>query len=538
MAIPSQTRRDGESMEAFLNRLHQKYNGNPATMAQMLEIAVRRNPQKTALVDGQGNRLSYSEMGHAVSRIAGGLRSAGIMAGERVAIMMRSHAHYVLAYYSVITRGMVAVPINVRLAARELAYIFDNAGVKLVIADQEFSTVLKEVLGLLGREIPCYWTGPATVEFGQPWDVLAQGEETEIADIHEDSLAAIYYTSGTTGQPKGAMITHLNMTAVGQQNVEAWYFDSPDVVELEISPLFHVSFQEFGPTIHWVGGTLVVDNFSPARSLDLIDQEGVNSFFAVPSMLLLMMEAQKQQQRDLSRVRLVKYGGAPMPAEVMARVRQTFPAAQLVQGFGQTESTGMIAVTWPEEVYDFPLSTGRAISGCNIRILDAEENPLQHGSVGEIVAQGPQIMAGYWKNPSASEETLRGGFLHTGDLGYLDEGQRLYVVDRKKDLIIRGGQNIYSAEVEEVIYGHPAVTEVAVVGQPDPIYGEVVVAFVRVHPGDLVTAEELNRYLEGRIAIYKRPVAYYIVDDFPRTASGKVRKVELRQRLAESGKSN
>ncbi len=334
------------------------------------------------------------------------------------------------------------------------------------------------------------------------------------------------------------MITHLSMTAVGQQNVEAWYFDSPEVVELEISPFFHVSFQEFGPTIHWVGGTLVVDNFSPARSLDLIDQEGVNSFFAVPSMLLLMMDEQKQRQRDLSRVRLVKYGGAPMPAEIMAAVRQTFPAAQLVQGFGQTESTGMIAVTWPQEVYDFPLSTGRAISGCDIRIMDAEENPLPSGNVGEIVAKGPQIMAGYWENPSASEETLRGGFLHTGDLGYLDEGQRLYVVDRKKDLIIRGGQNIYSAEVEEVIYGHPAVTEVAVVGQPDPIYGEVVVAFVRVRPGNSVTTEELNRYLEGRIAIYKKPVTYYIVDDFPRTASGKVRKVELRQRLADSGKSN
>ncbi len=538
MSIPSQTRRDGESMEVFLDRLHQKYNGNVATMDRMLDIAVRRNPDKAALLDGQGNRLSYSEMGHAVSRVAGGLRLAGIIAGERVAIMMRSHVYYVLAYYSIITRGMVAVPINVRLAARELAYIFDNAGVKLVIADQEFGALLKEVLVLLGREIPCYWTGSPIPEFGQPWDVLASGEETAFDDVQEDSLAAIYYTSGTTGQPKGAMITHLNMTAVGQQNVEAWYFDSPDVVELEISPLFHVSFQEFGPTIHWVGGTLVVDNFSPARSLDLIDQEGVNSFFAVPSMLLLMMEAQKQQPRDLSRVRLVKYGGAPMPAEVMAAVRRNFPGAQLVQGFGQTESTGMIAVTWPNEVYDFPLSTGRAISGCNIRIMDAGENPLPTGNVGEIVAQGPQIMAGYWQNPSASEETLRGGFLRTGDLGYLDEGQRLYVVDRKKDLIIRGGQNIYSAEVEGVIYGHPAVTEVAVVGQPDPIYGEVVVAFVRTRPGNLVTTEELNQYLEGRIAIYKKPIAYYIVDDFPRTASGKVRKVELRQRLSDSGKSN
>lgn len=216
----------------------------------------------------------------------------------------------------------------------------------------------------------------------------------------------------------------------------------------------------------------------------------------------------------------------------MARVRAAFPAALLVQGFGQTESTGMIAVTWPNEVYEYPLSTGRAISGCDIQVVNDQDEPLPAGEVGEIVAHGPQVMAGYWENPHASAETLAGGFLHTGDLGYLDERGRLYIVDRKKDLIIRGGQNIYSAEVEEALYGHPAVREAAVVGKPDPVYGEVVVAFIRVKENQTVTPDELHTHMTARIATYKRPVAYHFVEELPRTANGKVRKVELRQQLS------
>lgn len=526
MSLPSQTRREGESQELFLARLRERYGGR-ATMARMLARAVGREPGKTALVDGRGQRLTYGELADHTGRLAGGLREAGVSPGDRVAVMMRSHTGYVLSYYALITRGSVIVPVNVRLAAPEIAYMLDNAGVEVILADPEFQPVVEAAMAQSHHPRRCFWTGD-----GGSWDSLREAVPQPWADVSEDSLAAIYYTSGTTGRPKGAMITHLNMTAVGQQNVEAWYFDDPDVIELEISPLFHVSFQEFGPTIHAVGGTLVVDNFSPERSLDLIDHEGVNAFFAVPSMLLLMLEANQRQPRDLTRVRLVKYGGAPMPSDLMARVRAAFPQALLVQGFGQTESTGMIAVTWPEEVYRYPLSTGRAISGCDIRVVDEQDEALPPGVIGEIVAQGPQVMAGYWENPRATADTLAGGFLHTGDLGYLDEHQRLFIVDRKKDLIIRGGQNIYSAEVEEALYGHAAVREAAVVGQPDPVYGEVVVAFIRVREGQTVTAAALHAYMETRIATYKQPIAYHFVDELPRTANGKVRKVELREQLS------
>lgn len=532
MPLPSHTRRDKETEEQYLARLHERYGG-PATMARMLAAAVGRDPLKLALADGQGRRLTYQDMGDYAGRVAGGLRRLGLAEGDRVAVMMRNHVYYVLAYYGIITTGMVLVPLNVRLAPRELAYILDNAGVKMILADQEFFPALQETMHLLKRTLPVVWLGEP-LHGGRAWDdFLSKTPVDPSLTVTEDTVAAIYYTSGTTGQPKGAMITHLNMTAVAQQNVEAWYFDSPDVVELEISPLFHVSFQEFGPPVHSVGGTLVVDNFSPAGSLDLIEQHGVNAFFAVPSMLFLMMEAQRERPRDLSRVRLVKYGGSPMPAEKMAAVRQVFPGALLVQGFGQTESTGMIAVTWPEEVYQYPSSTGRAISGCDIRIVDDNDQPLAAGRIGEVLAKGPQVMAGYWNNPRATTETLKNGYLHTGDLGFLDEGERLYIVDRKKDLIIRGGQNIYSAEVEEVLYTHPAVQEVAVVGKPDPVYGEVVAAFVRLRTGHEVTRDVLDHHLDGRIAGYKKPVEYFFVEDFPRTASGKVRKVELRARLSQ-----
>lgn len=474
-------------------------------------------------------------MGERVGQLAKGLRQIGVKPGDRVAVMMRSHAGYLEAYYALITRGSVIVPVNVRLAAPELAYIVDNAGADVILADPEFSAVIQDALAISRKTCQCFWTDAVEHSEGTSWDRLFQDPPEPFAEVNEETLAAIYYTSGTTGKPKGAMITHRNMTAVGQQNVEAWYFDDASVVELEISPLFHVSFQEFGPTIHSVGGTLVVDNFSPERSLDLIDREGVNAFFAVPSMLLLMLEAQQRQSRDLSRVRLVKYGGAPMPSDLMDRVRKAFPNALLVQGFGQTESTGMIAVTWPQEVYDYPLSTGRAISGCDIEVIDEEGKQLPIGSIGEIAARGPQVMAGYWENPAATAAALVGGFLRTGDLGFLDEGQRLYIVDRKKDLIIRGGQNIYSAEVEEALYGYPSVREAAVVGMPDAIYGEVVVAFIRVLPEKTASEEELDAFMATRVASYKKPVRYYFVEEFPRTANGKVRKVELREQASRMG---
>ncbi|PSR23930.1 MAG: hypothetical protein C7B45_01195 [Sulfobacillus acidophilus] len=530
MSLPSTTRRDHESETAFLARLHERYQG-PATMDRMLFTSVAANPDKVALVDGQGRRLTYRQLGDEVSALSSGLAARGLSAGDRVAVMMRSHARYVESYYAIITAGMVLVPLNVRLAPPELSYILANAGVKMVLADREFESVVSAAFQEGHTNLPVVWTEPGE---GSAFDSLLQPGTGVPAQIAEDSLAAIYYTSGTTGRPKGAMITHLNMVAVGQQNVEAWYFDSPEVVELEISPLFHVSFQEFGPTIHAVGGTLVVDNFSPSRSLDLIEREKINSFFAVPSMLFMMMAELAKTPRDVSSVRIVKYGGAPMPQDKLRELSDVFGGALLVQGFGQTESTGMIAVTWPDEVTQYPLSTGRAISGCDIQIVDDDDRPLKRNQVGEVIARGPQVMAGYWQNPEATAETLRNGYLHTGDLGYLDDGDRLYIVDRKKDLIIRGGQNIYSAEVEEAIYSHPAVAEVAVVAKPDPILEEVVAAFIRLKPNTSATEADLAQHLEGRIAVYKRPVAYYFVEDFPRTASGKVRKVELRERLAQA----
>jgi long-chain acyl-CoA synthetase len=527
VSLPTRTRRDGESMEAFLDRAHRRYDG-PLTLVQLFERACATHPTKLAVVDTAGNRWTYTELENRVRRLSGGLDAAGIPLRASVAVMMRNHADYVASYYAVITGGRVLVPLNVRLAPRELAYILNNARVEAVLADAEFEEVLEQAQQLMNRRIPLFRRSHSD---DGAYERLLTGPARPSAPMDERDIAAIYYTSGTTGLPKGAMISHLNMAAVAQQNVEAWGFDSPDVVELEISPLFHVSFQEFGPPIHHVGGTLVVDNFSPRRALDLIEQEGVNAFFAVPSMLFMMMEIARESPRDMTGVRLVKYGGAPMPAERLDAVQAMFPHAQLVQGFGQTESTGMIAVTWPDEVRPFPLSTGRAISGCDIAIVDDDDQPLPTGTIGEIVARGPQIFSGYFDNPEASAETLRNGWLHTGDLGYLDPGGRLYVVDRKKDLIIRGGQNIYSAEVEEALYLHPSVAEAAVVGQPDTLYGEVVVAFVRLKPEAAVSADDLDRFMLEQIAAYKRPVAYHFVDDLPRTASGKVRKVELRERL-------
>jgi acyl-CoA synthetase (AMP-forming)/AMP-acid ligase II len=536
-ALPTRTRKLGESLETFMDRLRAHYKYRPLTMPVLLQRSVQKYPDKTALVD-LSTRMTYQEVWEAVGRLMNGLkRHTAHREGKTAAVMMRNHIPYVLSYFAIIHSGGIVVPVNVRLAPREIVYILRNAGVDVILADAEFSEVLAEVRNDLPH-LTIVWNGQSDAAeklSTRTLDELMQSDPGEpYAGIRETDPAAIYYTSGTTGFPKGATISHLNMVAVARQNVEAWCFDTPDVVELEITPLFHVSFQEFGPPVFHVGGTLIVDTFSPRRALEWIEKEKVNAFFAVPSILFMMAPILEEEKFDTSSVRLVKYGGAPMPVERLNKVREMFPNATLIQGFGQTESTGMIAVTLPEETVAFPRSTGRSIAGSEMKIVDDAGHPLPAGMVGEIIARGPQIMLGYHQNDEANTQTLKDGWLYTGDLGYVDEEGRLYVVDRKKDLIIRGGQNIYAAEVEEVLYQHPDVADAAVIGKPDPILGETVMAVIIPKPGRNVGAEDIIRFCQGKLASYKVPVDVRFTDDFPRTANGKVRKVELRQRYAQS----
>jgi acyl-CoA synthetase (AMP-forming)/AMP-acid ligase II len=529
--IPTNTRRLGESEETFMNRLRAFYDHDPLTMPNLLKRSVVAYPDKTALVDAS-TRLTYEEVENVIGRFMNGLIHTGLRKGKTIGLMMGNHVRYVLSYFSIINAGGIVVPLNVRLSPREIAYILRDAGVETVVADNAFAGPLTEALHELA-DVSVIWNGSPGKNSQQnivTFDDLLQYDPIEPnSAIKETDLSAIYYTSGTTGFPKGATLSHLNMVAVARQNVEAWCFDSPDVLELEISPLFHVSFQEFGPPVLHVGGTLVVDTFSPRRALQFIEDMKINAMFAVPSMIFMMASVLEEEPFDTSSIRIIKYGGSTMPPERLKKVQEMFPNAILIQGFGQTESTGMIAVNLPEETTAFPRSTGRAISGSEIRIVDDDGNERGLHEIGEILSKGPQVMIGYHQNDKANAETLKDGWLHTGDLGYLDEEGRLYVVDRKKDLIIRGGQNIYSVEVEEVLYQHPNVSEAAVIGKVDDTLGEVVMAIVIPGKDGQPTAEDLINFCRGQLASYKVPVAIQFVEEFPRTSSGKIRKVELRQ---------
>lgn len=509
-------------------------------IAHLLHRAARVWGERPALSVGHETRLSYAEMGRRVPRLAAGLAAAGnLKSGDRVAIVMKNSPDYWEVLFALWHAGLIAVPINAKLHAREAAWIIDNAQAKLAIVSEAFAedlSALKTEMSALQRIIVTEEAEFARLYTAEPLPLATE--------IRPDHLAWLFYTSGTTGRPKGAMLTHRNLM-VATMN----YFADVDRVDptdsiIHCAPISHGSGMYGLP--HLARGANQVipasGGFDPAETLDLIAHWPGCSFFFAPTMVHRLIHAPQIATADTNNLKTIVYGGGPM---YVADLQQAMAVLgpKLAQIYGQGEApmtiTGMdkqmhVDTGHPRHL-DRLGSAGVARTDVEVRVVDADDNSLPVGEIGEVICRGEIVMAGYWRNPDATAQTLRNGWLHTGDMGSFDEEGFLTLKDRSKDMIISGGSNIYPREVEEVLLQHSDISEVSVVGKPHPDWGEEVVAFVVARPGADVTAETLDRLCLDRIARFKRPKQYRFVDALPKNNYGKVLKTELRQLLHKEG---
>jgi long-chain acyl-CoA synthetase len=480
---------------------------------------------------------TWAEFDKRTWQLATALRGLGIEPGQRVALLLRN-CHRMLEFYYALPRlGAVVVPVNPRLSPPEIQHILEDAEV-VALAVDSFSTLYlwqlaPDKAGI--KQIIYCGDNPAETPAGTLYyeDLLAQVTET-LPDYEPGSeeLAGIYYTGGTTGRPKGVMLTHRNINLSALQTVIGFEYTSTDR-HLHSAPMFHSAdcSQAWGITL--VGGSHVfLPAFEPGAVLRAISRYQVTTSLVVPTMLLVLLNYDTFAQSDLSSLRRLAYGAAPIDTALLKRAMAAFPCP-LWQGLGTAETSPLLCVLRPEEHTEARLtSCGRPVPGVEIRIVDDEGNEKAPGEVGEIAARG-NVMAGYWKQPEETARAIRNGFYHSGDLAYMDEEGFVYIVDRKKDMVISGGENIYTIEVERALLSHPSVQEAAVFGIPDEKWGEAVHAVVvlrTVQPSTLLVPAELIAYVKTRLAPYKAPHSLEIAMGLPKSGAGKILKGELRSK--------
>ena len=465
--------------------------------------------------------MTYRALDEASARAAGLLHERGLKPGDRVGIMMPNVAEVPVVYYGVLRAGGVVVPMNPLLKAREVAYYLGDSGARLIFAWHAFA---EQARG--GAE-----QGKAeaiVVDAASFPDLLASATpDFQVAETGDEDTAVILYTSGTTGHPKGAELTHGNL----RSNTDVTRTDivqaGPDDVIFGGLPLFHVFGQTVALNVSVAAGACLtlLPRFDAEHALRIIADHKVTVFEGVPTMYVALNHQPNRADYDTSSLRLCISGGAALPVEVLRGFEEAF-GVPVLEGYGLSETSPVASFNLPGRERK-PGSIGTAIRDVRMRVVDKEDHELGQGEVGEIVISGPNVMKGYWQRPQATAEALAGGWFHTGDLAKVDEDGYFYIVDRKKDLIIRGGYNIYPREIEEVLYEHPAVAEAAVIGLPHSSLGEEVGAAVALKPGATATAEELRDYVKGQVAAYKYPRHVWIVDSLPKGATGKIQKRDI-----------
>ena len=482
-----------------------------------------------------GRTTTWADFDHRVTKLAGALHRRGVRQGDRVMILMLNRPEFVEATLAANRIGAIAVPVNFRLTPPELAFLVEDCQAAVLVTEPVLAAV-----GTAVRDIAP--TLATVVVAGAPTDGDVLGYEDLVAEdgdpapavvIPNDSPALIMYTSGTTGHPKGAVLTHANLAA---QAMSAMYTTAPDInndVGFIGVPLFHIAGigNMLGglllgtPTvIHPLGG------FDPGELLDVLEAERVTGIFLVPAQWQAVCAAQQAKPRDI-RLRALSWGAAPATDALLRQMSETFPSSKILAAFGQTEMSPVTCMLLGEDAIRKRGSVGKVIPTVAARVVDESMNDVPVGEVGEIVYRAPTLMAGYWNNEKATAEAFAGGWFHSGDLVRMDDEGYVWVVDRKKDMIISGGENIYCAEVENVLADHPAIVEVAVIGRAHPKWGEVPVAVAAVSEAGLLL-EHLEEFLNERLARYKHPKGLEIVDALPRNPAGKVLKTELRVRYS------
>ncbi len=503
-----------------------------------LDYFAREKPDALCIEFGE-RRIPYREAHAQVNRLARALASQGLGPGDRFAILAKNCAEYPFFYFAASKCGAVPVPLNYRLAPPELAFIVRDAGARLVVARADLVATLDSVRDELG-DVKTWVSldGPRPegwIDYAE-WLAGQQGGAPEHRGEADDDLYQMY-TSGTTGRPKGAVITQAAAAANLIQQIAA-VKTLPDDHTLVVAPLYHAAaaLTALG-SMSYGGSMLVQEDFSPVEVVKALSEGGVTRTTLVPAMIqACLVMVPDAAQRDYARLHTIIYGASPIAADVLRKAIEVF-RCDFTQGYGMTETTAALTFLSPadhrralESKPELLLSAGRPLPGTEVRIVDENDQPVPAGTVGQIVARGDQLMRGYWNMAEATEEALRGGWMHTGDAGILDEEGFLFIQDRVKDMIVSGGENVYPREVENALFEHPAVADVAVLGVPDEKFGEGVKAIVVLRAGQEASEDDLVEFCKGRLAGYKRPRSVDFIAELPRNASGKVLKKELREK--------
>jgi fatty-acyl-CoA synthase len=514
----------------------QPYLARRQNWVNQLERHALMQPQAVAL-RFMGRTLTWADLQRRVSALAGALSRRGVGSGDRVMILMLNRPEFVEATLATNMLGAIAVPLNFRLTPSEIGFLVEDCEARVMVTEAVLAPVatgVRDIQSLLGTIVVAGGAGDDSV-LGYEDLIDEASEVAEAVDVPNDSPALIMYTSGTTGRPKGAVLTHTNLTG---QTMTGLYTNGADInsdVGFIGVPLFHIA-----GVGNLLGGLLLglptviypLGAFEPGQLLDVLAAEKVTGIFLVPAQWQAVCAEQQARPRDL-KLRIMSWGAAPAPDALLREMSERFPGTQILAAFGQTEMSPVTCMLLGEDAIRKRGSVGKVIPTVAARVVDENMNDVPIGEVGEIVYRAPTLMSGYWNNPKATAEAFAGGWFHSGDLVRMDEEGYVWVVDRKKDMIISGGENIYCAEVENVLAGHPGIVEVAVIGRADEKWGEVPIAVAAI-TDDGPHLDDLDDFLTERLARYKHPKAFEIVDALPRNPAGKVLKTELRVRYGNA----
>ena len=484
----------------------------------------------------RGERLSYGEALARAQRFSRALAAAGLAPGDRIAVLMRNRPEFALLYFACGAAGVVPVPLNARLAPPEWEFILQDSGARLILSAPEFQPAIDAMRG----QLPSLETFVAMGEPARGWlgfEVWLREQPATALERAIDEDADLYqmYTSGTTGRPKGAVLTHRAVTAHLTQVAPVMRI-TPGERTLVVAPLYHAAggISTFN-TIAQGGCVVIQEEFDPSAVVRALDEEVVAAVLVPAIIQACLLRAPDVRQRRYDNLRLIYYGASPIAAATLRDAMETF-GCDFAQAYGMTEMTAGSTNLSPADHRaalgqrpELLVSAGRPLLGVEMRVVDEEDRPLPPGTMGEIVMRGPQLMRGYWRRPEETATALHGGWLHTGDIGRIEADGYLYIMDRVKDMIVSGGENVYPRAIEEVLMRHPAVAEVAVIGVPDAQWGETVKALVVRREGVAAEPGELIDFCRGELAGFERPRSLEFIEALPRTASGKVLKRELRE---------